>query len=46
MMNGRVACPERARLKARQGVTYPVLDGLTVADPASLVPVAADAQRW
>ena len=33
---------ERARLKARQGVTYPVLDGLTVADPASLVPVAAD----
>jgi len=34
--------PERARLKARQGVTYPVLDGLTVADPASLVPVAAD----
>src|SRR6202030_4622814 len=25
-----------------QGVTYPVLDGLTVADPASLVPVAAD----
>jgi fatty-acyl-CoA synthase len=35
--------PEQARLKARQGVTYPVLDGLTVADPASLVPVAADA---
>jgi fatty-acyl-CoA synthase len=34
--------PERARLKARHGVTYPVLDGLTVADPASLVPVAAD----
>src|SRR5258708_20255285 len=34
--------PERARLKARQGVTYPVLDGLTVADPASLVPVAPD----
>jgi fatty-acyl-CoA synthase len=33
---------ERARLKARQGVTYPVLEGLTVADPASLVPVAAD----
>jgi fatty-acyl-CoA synthase len=33
---------ERVRLKARQGVTYPVLDGLTVADPASLVPVAAD----
>jgi 3-(methylthio)propionyl---CoA ligase len=34
--------PERARLKARQGVAYPVLDGLTVADPVSLVPVAAD----
>jgi fatty-acyl-CoA synthase len=33
---------ERARLKARQGVTYPVLEGLTVADPASLVPVPAD----
>jgi fatty-acyl-CoA synthase len=33
---------ERARLKARQGVTYPVLEGLTVADPASLVPVATD----
>jgi fatty-acyl-CoA synthase len=33
---------ERARLKARQGVTYPVLDGLTVADPASLAPVPAD----
>jgi fatty-acyl-CoA synthase len=33
---------ERARLKARQGVTYPVLEGLTVADPASLEPVAPD----
>ena len=33
---------ERARLKARQGVTYPVLEELTVADPASLVPVAPD----
>jgi fatty-acyl-CoA synthase len=33
---------ERARLKARQGVTYPVLDGLMVADPASLAPVPAD----
>ena len=31
---------ERARLKARQGVTHPVLEDLTVADPASLVPVA------
>jgi fatty-acyl-CoA synthase len=35
---------ERARLKARQGVTYPVLEDLTVADPASLVPVAPDGQ--
>ncbi|HEY1260624.1 MAG TPA: acyl-CoA synthetase [Stellaceae bacterium] len=33
---------ERARLKARQGVNYPVLDGLMVADPASLQPVPAD----
>ena len=33
---------ERARLKARQGVTYPVLEELTVADPTSLVPVPAD----
>jgi fatty-acyl-CoA synthase len=33
---------ERSRLKARQGVNYPVLDALMVGDPASLVPVAAD----
>ncbi len=33
---------ERARLKARQGVAYPVLEGLMVADPDSLVPVPAD----
>jgi fatty-acyl-CoA synthase len=33
---------ERARLKARQGVPYPVLDELTVADPETLAPVAAD----
>ena len=33
---------ERARLKARQGVTYPVLEELTVADPMSLAPVARD----
>ncbi|HEX3537062.1 MAG TPA: acyl-CoA synthetase [Stellaceae bacterium] len=33
---------ERARLKARQGVSYPVLEGLTVADPDTLEPVAAD----
>jgi fatty-acyl-CoA synthase len=33
---------ERARLKARQGVTYPVLDDLMVADPSSLARVPAD----
>ena len=33
---------ERARLKARQGVAYLVLDDLMVADPASLAPVPAD----
>jgi fatty-acyl-CoA synthase len=33
---------ERSRLKARQGVNYPVLDGLMVADPASLAPAPAD----
>ena len=35
---------ERARLKARQGVTYPVLEELTVADPVDLVPVAPDGE--
>ena len=33
---------ERARLKARQGVRYPVLEGLIVADPVTLAPVPAD----
>jgi fatty-acyl-CoA synthase len=33
---------ERARLKARQGVTYPVLEELTVADPVTLAPVTPD----
>jgi fatty-acyl-CoA synthase len=33
---------ERARLKARQGVPYPVLEGLMVADPETLAPVPAD----
>jgi fatty-acyl-CoA synthase len=33
---------ERARLKARQGVTYHVLEELTVADPTSLEPVPRD----
>jgi fatty-acyl-CoA synthase len=34
--------PERAAIKARQGVRYPVLDGLMVADPETLAPVPAD----
>jgi fatty-acyl-CoA synthase len=33
---------DRARKKARQGVNYPVLDGLMVADPATLFPVPSD----
>ena len=33
---------ERARLKARQGVTYHVLEELTIADPVSLEPVPRD----
>jgi len=33
---------ERARLRARQGVQYPVLDALMVADPDSLAPVPSD----
>jgi len=33
---------ERARLKARQGVIYPVLEELTVADPVTLAPIPAD----
>ncbi|MFN3461383.1 MAG: acyl-CoA synthetase [Oceanibaculum sp.] len=35
---------EQARIKARQGVNYPVLEGLMVADPETLAPVPADAQ--
>ncbi len=34
---------EQADLKARQGVRYPVLEGLMVADPETLAPVPADA---
>ena len=36
--------PERARLKARQGVRYPVLEGLMVADPVTLAPLPRDGQ--
>ncbi|NER64158.1 AMP-binding protein, partial [Pseudomonas sp. MAFF212427] len=33
---------ERARIKSRQGVRYPTLEGLMVADPQTLEPVARD----
>jgi fatty-acyl-CoA synthase len=35
---------EKSRLKARQGVNYPVLDGLMVADAQSLKPVPPDGE--
>ncbi|WP_445395728.1 acyl-CoA synthetase [Zobellella sp. An-6] len=35
---------ERARLKARQGVRYPTLEGVMVADPKTLAPVSKDGQ--
>jgi fatty-acyl-CoA synthase len=35
---------ERADLNSRQGVRYPVLDGLMVADPDTLEPVPADGE--
>jgi fatty-acyl-CoA synthase len=35
---------ERVRLKGRQGVNYPVIEGLIVADPKTLEPVPADGQ--
>jgi fatty-acyl-CoA synthase len=37
-----LAADERARVQARQGVNYPVLEGLMVADPESLEPVTRD----
>ncbi|ERT20110.1 acyl-CoA synthetase [Pseudomonas putida SJ3] len=37
-----LALEERARIKSRQGVRYPTLDGLMVADPQTLEPVARD----
>jgi fatty-acyl-CoA synthase len=39
-----LSADERARLKARQGVQYPVLEGLMVADPETLAPVPPDGQ--
>jgi fatty-acyl-CoA synthase len=37
-----LSADERARLKARQGVRYPVLEGLMVADPGTLTPTPRD----
>jgi len=39
-----LSADEQARIKARQGVAYPVLDGLMVADPQTLEPVARDGE--
>jgi fatty-acyl-CoA synthase len=36
--------PEQAAKKARQGVRYPVLEGLDVRDPETMAPVPADGQ--
>ncbi len=36
--------PRQAALKARQGVRYPVLEGLDVLDPETLAPVPADGE--
>ena len=35
---------ERAAIKARQGVRYPVLEGLSVRDPATMTPAPADGE--
>ncbi len=40
----RCRAQEQARLQARQGVRYPVLEGLEVMDPQTLQPVARDGQ--
>ncbi len=38
----KLSSDEQAVLKARQGVAYPVLEGLMVADPQTLEPVPSD----
>jgi fatty-acyl-CoA synthase len=38
----RLPAQEQARLQARQGVPYPVLEGLEVMDPETMRPVARD----
>ncbi len=40
----RLPADERARMRARQGVRYATLEGLMVADPATLEPVPADGE--
>ena len=40
----RLQAQEQAALKARQGVRYPVLEGLMVADPETLEPVPKDGE--
>ena len=40
----RLEAPDRARLKARQGVRYAVEEGLMVADPETMAPVPADGE--
>src|SRR5262249_25621519 len=39
-----LALGDRAQAMARQGVAYPTLDGLQVADPVTLAPVPRDAR--
>jgi fatty-acyl-CoA synthase len=39
-----LSAPERAALKARQGVRYPALEDLAVMDPKTMTPVPADGQ--
>jgi len=39
-----LSLPERAALKSRQGVRYPMLEGLMVADAQTLEPVAMDGE--
>ena len=39
-----LALEERAEIKARQGVRYPTLEGVMVADPETLQPVPKDGQ--
>ena len=41
---GDLSGDERARLKSRQGVRYPMLEGLTIVDPATMVPVPWDGE--